>query len=224
MFPGLNSDLLNRISSLSTHVILAAFAVHLFVFFILCVWYRRDLRSIASTLFDFTKGIRNQSLLDGNAHLSDQVDAFLADVKDVLDDDSRLADRRALLLRMQYLDERKTYLNSMLFETVYNIARTMIEAYPLAGVLGTILAIGASLQPDAAGRVATVSQIVARFGDGIWSTFAGLVGAVILMFLNSFLEPSFDRLSENRKQVRETIARAKRDLAHVSSADPGEHA
>ena len=224
MIPGLNADLLNRVSSLSTHVILAAFAVHLFVFFLLWVWYRRDLRSIASTLFDFTKGIRNQSLLDGNAHLSDQIDAFLADVKDVLDDDSRLADRRALLLRMQFLDERKTYLNSMLFETVYNIARTMIEAYPLSGVLGTILAIGASLQPDAAGRVATVSQIIARFGDGIWATFAGLSGAVILLFLNSFLEPSFDRLSENRKQVRETIARAKRDLAHVTSADPGEHA
>lgn len=224
MIPGLNSDLLNRVSALSTHVILAALAVHLFVFLILWIWYRRDLRSIASSLFDFTKGIRNQSLLDGNAHLSDQIDTFLADVKDVLDDDSRLADRRQLLLRMRFLDERRNYLNSMFFETVYNIARVMIEAYPVAGVLGTVLAIGAALQPDAAGKVVTVNQIIARFGEGIWATFAGLTGAIILMFLNSFLEPSFDRLAENRRTVRETIARAKRELALVGTPDAGEHA
>lgn len=226
MIPGLNADLLNRVSSISTHVIVSAFAIHLFVFFILWIWYRRDLRSIASSLFDFTKGIRNQSLLDGNAHLSDQIDAFLADVRDVLDDDTRAADRRQLLLRMQFLDERKSYLNSMLFETVYNIARVMIEAYPVAGVLGTVLAIGAALQPDVAGKVVTVNQIIARFGEGIWATFAGLIAAIILMFLNSVLEPSFDRLAENRRTVREVIARAKRELALVAANDPagGEHA
>jgi biopolymer transport protein ExbB len=223
MIPGLNADLLNRLSSLSTHIILAAFAVHLFVYFVLWIWYRRDLRSIASTLFDFTKGIKNPSLLDSNAHLSDQIDAFLADVKDVLDDGARMADRRQLLLRLQFLDERRNYLNSMWFETVYNIARTMIEAYPLSGVLGTILAIGASLQPDAAGKIATLNQIIERFGEGIWATFAGLLGAVILLFLNSFVEPSFDRLSENRKAVRETVARAKRELALVAPSDAGEH-
>lgn len=206
--------LLDRLSSLSTFIIGVACAVHLVAFFILWVWARRDLKRIASALFDFTRGLTHQSMLDSTAHLSDQIEAFIADVDEVLDDPGRTDDRIKLLDRMRVLDEKRRYLNSMLFETLYNVCRTMIEAYPLAGVLGTILAIGAALQVDAGGQsTATVSTIVGRFGDAIWSTFAGLIAAIVLMFINSFLEPRFNRLSENRTHVREMIASAKRELS-----------
>lgn len=187
--------------------------------FILWVWYRRDLSRIASALFDFTKGIRNQSLLDSRAHLADQIDAFLADVNDVMDDPSRRSERSNLLARMKILDEKRRYLDSMSFETIYNMARTMIEAYPLAGVLGTILAIGAVLQtPEPVdASVSVVGSLLGELGKAIWSTAAGLVSAMILMFLNSCLEPSFTRLTENRVQVRHTIARVKRELALAES-------
>jgi len=210
-------SLLEQLSSFSTTAIVAAFAVHLFSYALLFVWAKRDLRNIASCLFDFTRGLTHQSMLDSTAHLSDQIDAFLADVNDVLDDPSRLKDRQGLLARMRLLDEKRRYLNSMLFETSFNIARTMIEAYPLAGVLGTILAIGSALQRDAASAAqAGVQAIVGRFGDAIWSTFAGLVAAILLLFLNSMLETGFARLAENRRNVRETVARAKRELALAS--------
>ena len=216
--PNVNlTALLRTMSGLSTTVILVALGIHLFVFFILWVWARRGLDGISSALADFTRGLKNQSRLDRTAHLSDQIDAFLADVNDVLEDTTRSEDRAALLGRMKVLDEKRRYLNSMFFETVYNITRTMIEAYPLAGVLGTILAIGAALQTDSAAQQAvTVSAIVGRFGDAIWSTFAGLIAAILLMFVNSMVETGFERLTENRRHVRETIARAKRELAvHV---------
>lgn len=215
------TDLLRQLSGLSTTIILCALAVHLFVFCLLWIWARRDLRNIASSMYDFTRRLRNQSLLDSSAHLGDQIDAFLADVNDVLEDPTRRDDREVLLSRMQVLDEKRRYLNSMFFETVYNITRTMIEAYPLAGVLGTILAIGAALQTGAAAdQGVTVAAIVGRFGDAIWSTFAGLMAAILLMFLNSIVETGFERLGENRRHVRETIARAKRELAmHTTIAD-----
>lgn len=211
--------LLERLSAVSTTVIVAAFAVHLCGMLILYVWAKRDLRNIASYLFDFTRGLSHQSVLDSTAHLSDQIDAFLADVNDVLDDPTRQADRQTLLRRLRILDEKRRYLDSMLFETSYNIARSMIEAYPLAGVLGTILAIGSALQRDAASEVqAGVNTIVSRFGDAIWSTFAGLVAAIVLMFINSAIETGFGRLAENRRHVRETIARAKRELSLAAAA------
>ena len=209
--------LLLQISKLSTFIIGAACCVHLFLFFVLWIWSRRDLKTIASALFDFTRGLKHQSLLDSTAHLSDQIDAFLSDVNDVLDEEGREEDRHALLHRMRVLDEKRRYLNSMFFETVYNMARTMIEAYPLAGVLGTILAIGAALQSDPGTQAAgsAVGMILGRFGDAIWSTAAGLVAAMILMFLNSCLEPPFGRLAENRRHVRETVSRVKRELSFV---------
>lgn len=213
------SALLEHLSSLSTMVIVAAFGVHLFAFGLLYFWARRDLRNIASSLFDFTRGLGHQSMLDSTTHLSDQIDAFLADVNDVLDDPTRQKDRTALLARMRVLDEKRRYLSSMFFETAYNMARSMIEAYPLAGVLGTILAIGSALQRDAAEAVQSgVNTIVSRFGDAIWSTFAGLTAAILLMFINSLVETGFGRLAENRRHVRETVARAKRELALTAAA------
>lgn len=212
-------ELLQYLSTLSTLIIGMVGSVHLFLFFVLWIWSRRDFKKIASALFDFTRGLKNQSLLDSTAHLADQIDAFLSDVNDVLDEAGRQSDRQALLERMRVLDEKRRYLSSMSFETTYNMARTMIEAYPLAGVLGTILAIGAALQVDAGEQsTATVGLILGRFGDAIWSTAAGLVAAMVLMFLNSCLETSFGRLSENRRHVRETVSRVKRELAFVQTA------
>jgi biopolymer transport protein ExbB len=208
------TDMLNRFSSLSTFVIVACFAVHVCVFVVLAIWARRDLRNMASAMFDFTRGLKHQSLLDRSSHVSDHVEAFLADVNDVLDDPSRQADRRSLHVRMQIMDEKRRYLQSMSFETVYNMARTMIEAYPLGGIVGTVLAIGAALNSEAAGgAAASVDLLIKRFGESIWCTFAGLMATIILLFINSFLEPGFNRLTENRQHVRQTVARVKRELS-----------
>ncbi len=206
------TSLIDQFSALSTFVICVACAVHILLFFILWVWSRRDLKRITAALGDFTRGLQHRSYLDSTEHMTDQVDAFLADVNEVLDSPARTTDRQALLQRMNTLDEKRKYLSSLLFSTCYNICRTMIEAYPLAGVLGTILAIGTALQGSTE-TAATVESIVTHFGEAIWSTFAGLTAAIVLMFVNSFLEPGFGRLAENRKHVHETVSRAKRELS-----------
>ena len=161
----------------------------------------------------FTRELRYRSVLERGSNLSDQIDAFLADIKDVLDDPTKVSERQNLWQRIRILDEERRYLQSQSFETWYTICRTMIEAYPLAGVLGTILAIGAALQSGQGNAQQTVTDIVKNFGESIWSTFAGLISAVLLMFINSIVETKFRRLAENRLHVRETIARTKRELS-----------
>ncbi|MEM9702629.1 MAG: MotA/TolQ/ExbB proton channel family protein, partial [Planctomycetota bacterium] len=131
------------------------------------------------------------------------------------------ADRAALRERISTLDESRKYLPGLSFEAAASTARTMVEAYPLLGVLGTILAIGASLQgDDGAGGGVSVGVIVGRFGEAIWSTFAGLAAAILLMFIASLLEARFTRLVELRKDVRFAVARAKRELALSAAAAP----
>ena len=205
-------ELLAQLSRVSTLVIGAAAVLHLAFFVLLWVWFRRDTKIIAASLDRFTRGLKQRSVLDATGSLGDQIEAFLADVNEVLATPAATEERRLLRDRIAILDERRGYLNALPFETGYNVARTMIEAYPLAGVLGTILAIGTTLaNPGEAGP--SVAAIVGQFGNAIWSTFAGLVAAILLMFLNSLCEPKFTRLSENRAHVRETVARAKRELA-----------
>jgi biopolymer transport protein ExbB len=216
---------LKYLSGLTATIIVAAAAFHLVCFFVLSLWYRRDLSAIAGCLDDFTRGLRHRSVLGRNSPLTNQIDAFVEDVNDVVNDPTRVEDRTACLQRMHILDERRSYLDSLSFETAGNVARTMIEAYPLAGVLGTILAIGSALQrSDAAtNAAATMSDIVTRFGDAIWSTFCGLFAAIMLMFVNSLLETRFERLTQSRLHVRDMVARAKRELA-LSSTPNGANA
>ncbi len=204
-------NLLTDLSGLSTSIIVICCVLHVVAFILLWLWWRRDLRLIASTLDDFSRGLKHRSILDATSHLSDQIEAFLADVNEALDNPSRQDDRKLLLDRINILDEKRRYLSSLSFETCYHMARTMIEAYPLAGVLGTILAIGAAL--NSGPGAGDVNAIVGRFGDAIWSTFAGLSAAILLMFLNSWMETSFARLAENRLHVREMISHAKRELS-----------
>lgn len=208
---------LSQLSGISTFVITLTCGAHLFFFFVLWIWSRRDLRGITSSLDDFTRGLKHRSVLDSTGHLSDQIEAFLADVNETLDPDANPADREILSQRVHILDEKRRYLNSHFFETSYNICRTMIEAYPLAGVLGTILAMGAALQLNTGSETSSaINSIVSHFGDAIWSTFAGLAAAILLMFLNSILETSFLNLVENRQHVRDTVVRAKRELAFAT--------
>ncbi|EMI57362.1 MotA/TolQ/ExbB proton channel family protein [Rhodopirellula sallentina] len=202
--------MLELISSYSTFAILVAAAVHLFAFAVLAGWARSDRKRIAQTLERFTAGLPHRSRMDFHVHLSDQIEAFLADISDVMAQPLRSADRARLADRIRILDERREYLHSLRFETAWNVARTMIEAYPLAGVLGTILAIGSALAAD---DQASVNVIVTRFGDAIWSTFAGLSAAILLMLVGSVVEPGFARLSENRLGVREMAAKVKRELS-----------
>jgi biopolymer transport protein ExbB len=205
------TDLLERLSALSTMVIAAAAAVHLAFFVLLWVWFRRDTRVIAASLDRFTRGLKHRSVLDATGSLGDQIEAFLLDVNEILSSPHAGDERRLLRERVNILDERRGYLNALPFETAYNVARTMVEAYPLAGTVGAILAIGAALTaPEAQ---STVADVVSKFGEAIWSTFAGLAAAIVLMFVNSLLEPKFVRLAENRAHVRETVAKAKRELA-----------
>lgn len=212
------THLLSLASQLSTPAIFVLFGGHLLFFFLLWVWYRRDVRQLASTLDAFTRDVRFRSVLDRNSHLCDQIEAFLSDIHDVLEQPERAAERAALSQRVHLLDEKRSYLQSMGFETAYNMARTMIETYPIAGILGTIIAIGVALNaPDGQ---ATVQLLVQRFGEAIWSTFAGLVAAVVLMMLNSFLETSFTRLSEDRRLMRDTVLKVKRALAIPATGGP----
>ncbi len=205
-------NILSAIAELSTWIITVAACFHLAVFAGLVLWAKRDMHILTGALQDYTRDLKQHSVLDPTAHLTDQMEAFLADVEDVINDPTRTEERQALRTRIGVLDEKRRYLHALRFETIANSARTMIEAYPLAGVLGTIISIGAALNLSSGAETEALSIIVARFGDAIWSTFAGLSFGLLLLLVSSLLEPSFQRLSEVRAHVRTVVSAVKSRL------------
>ena len=97
---GLPMFSLEQLSGFSTTIIVGCCAAHVFAFFVLWLWSGRDLRRIVGSLDEFTRGLKHRSVLGRNGHLSDQIEAFIADVNDVMSDESRTEDRDACLLRL----------------------------------------------------------------------------------------------------------------------------
>ena len=99
--------LIDQLSGLSTTIILGVAIAHFFYFLVLSAWSKSDLRMIAGTLDDFTRGLQQRSVLSKRGHLSDQIEAFIAYVNDVLNDPSRVDERKECLVRMKILDEKR---------------------------------------------------------------------------------------------------------------------
>ncbi len=205
--------LLELIASWFTPLIFILGAFHLIMFWVLRAWAGRDVRSLAQLLERFTDGFHRRSRLDWRGHLTDQIDAFVEDVREAMQDPD---DRDSIRRRMNILDERRPYLESFRFETAWNVARSGIEIYPLLGVLGTIFALWLAMREPTGDAATTVGTIVERFGLAIDSTFAGLAVAILLMVVNSYYETLFVRLSENRRAVRDLVTQVKRDLITVA--------
>ena len=173
---------------------------------------KKNYDSLYQLLKKFTGKLTHQSELDQDVHIADKIEAFIADIRDFVVRDPDDDQRKALRDRINTLDENRAYLNSMTFEKYANVSRTVIEVYPLLGIFGTILAVGTALPAIESQQDAAMTVIMSRFGAAIWSTVWGLGAAMILMAINSWLEPDWSRLVEIRASVREVVAQAKREL------------
>ncbi len=82
----------------------------------------------------------------------------------------------------------------------YNAVRTLVECYPLLGILGTIAALGVALGGE---REASdqISVMMRSFSAAVWSTFWGILAAVAFMGLYSWRDGSFERYSRCHERL-----------------------
>jgi len=216
-------------------------AVHFVVLSVLRVWWGRTLVTLQDYLRSLLANIKGTSDPRSIGDLDDQIEAFLLDVRAILTQEHFQHERDEIRTRVIAKKEQRPYLRAKAFERWYSVARAAVEIYPLAGILGTILAMAVSLAPggqpetvveSAAGNTAvvadagqsgtvgadkeaaetTVAGIVTNFRSAIWSTFFGLLFAIVFMGITAWYEPSFTRLVEYRAAVREAIREAERSM------------
>lgn len=226
--------------------ILAVGVAHFVVLVVLWRWERSQTQGLAAYLSNLVRTLSTRADIDPRMTVHDRIDSFIADLHEVLNDRHRTDDREKLYRRLIVKDEAKPDMQGGRLETLYNFARTGIEAYPLLGILGTVLAIGLGLnasrhtpsQPYPAGQAqvtvdataptpppATTGSIIRNFANSIWSTCAGIAFAIFLMLVNALIEPGFDRLAKHRHDVRDVIGAAKvslgMELAVPDAAESG---
>jgi len=226
-------------------------AVHFLVLLVLRIWWGRTLLTLQDYLRSLLANIKGTSDSRSIGDLDDQIEAFLQDVRAILTQEHFQHQRDEIRTRVIAKKEQRPYLRAKAFERWYSVARAAVEIYPLAGILGTILAMAVSLAPgnqpplsaesvngnaaavadadpptasassedeDLAAETA-VAGIVTNFRSAIWSTFFGLLFAIVFMGVTAWYEPSFVRLVEYRAAVREAIREAERSM--VATGEQG---
>ena len=193
-----------------------------FLLFLWLVWARRrQTRQLVVHLAGLVRGFSNRS--DTERPVDDQIDTFLADLQDVIQNPARFDELDALRTRLAVKDEARPYLHTAWFECLSSVSRAVIEIYPLLGIIGTVLAIGCGLSSSANAAPesgAAVDAVVKNFSQSIWATGIGLTCAVFWMLVNAWFEPSFQRLMEHQANVRWIVSAAKSRLGEASRDNP----
>jgi len=222
------------LSDNSVSIIICVAVVH-FLFF-LGLWWRHGkiLKGLSVKLRNTLPS--DKPLDDEMRSLDGTIECYLHDLREIILGGDGAAVRK-VWEQLRILVKDKRHLHTGPFETVYNVVRDMIQAYPLMGILGTVLAIGVGLSsghPDAAAAPGTTpaaavrsvdapageaavngaaGDIIKDFKNAIWSTVWGLIFGLGFMGVNAALEPSFTRLVEHRANVRNILLEANRAVS-----------
>jgi biopolymer transport protein ExbB len=212
--------------------------VHLLVFAALWMKHRRHkarLRRFLDNILRHTRGAGD----DDDRTVDEAIEGFLHDIRNLLDNHPEQIPE--LRQRVEEKDELKKYVVKDWFETLYNAARTFIQAYPLMGILGTVLAIGVGMNaprieppapaapaavvaapaPAAPAHNGSASNIVSNFRNAIWSTVWGLIFGVLFMVGNSLVERRFERLEQYNQEVRDVVRETRRSLTRAGASGGG---
>jgi biopolymer transport protein ExbB len=181
-------------------------------------------KRLSALLSNLVGPFSRQSDLDPTAPLDEQIDAFIADIRDVLQNPREEKEQQQLYSRLINKDGSRVYLRLHQIEIWYSFARALIEVYPLLGIIGTVFAIWAGLNASTGSDADKITRVVQNFGESVHSTAYGLISAIIFLVLNSLVEPGLERLFAYGAAVRDIVGLAKQKMGMQSSSSVQESA
>jgi len=154
---------------------------------------------LCDSLRNMLRGIKDPPEQDRSRIIHDEIVSLL-DCAESLRKTSA-EDFKRLLSNIRNQDARKIDLKSYRIDSWSNVANAIVQAFPLLGIFGTILAIGQSLQ----GSEGDVSVIMAAFTNAVNTTILGLVFALIYMIVDAFFQAKSGRLKNELNKYRDVI-------------------
>jgi biopolymer transport protein ExbB len=138
-------DLLVFCSENSSQIIIILAVVHFLCFLGLCGAQWDRTRKMASSLKEAIDraGIGTSEMADLSP--DDLIDSCCQDILSELKATNASSTRKNLRTQLERFNEMKPYKKTTFIETCHNISRTTVEIYPLLGILGTVMALGAGL-------------------------------------------------------------------------------
>lgn len=203
---------MNWLYILSDQMVAIILAVAVFETGLFIILYRMassNTHQLCDSLRNMLRGIKDPPEQDRSRIIHDEIVALL-DCAESLRKTS-VEDFKRLLSNVRSQDARKIDLKSYRIESWGNVANAIVQAFPLLGIFGTILAIGQSLQ----GSEGDVSVIMVAFTNAVNTTILGLVFAVIYMIVDAFFQAKAGRLKNELNKYRDVIKHYQHEAEQV---------
>lgn len=203
---------MNWLYILSDQMVAIILAVAIFETGLFIILYRMassNTHQLCDSLRNMLRGIKDPPEQDRSRIIHDEIVALL-DCAESLRKTS-VEDFKRLLSNVRSQDARKIDLKSYRIESWGNVANAIVQAFPLLGIFGTILAIGQSLQ----GSEGDVSVIMVAFTNAVNTTILGLVFAIIYMIVDAFFQAKAGRLKNELNKYRDVIKHYQHEAEQV---------
>ncbi len=158
-------------------------------------------QQLCDSLHNMLRGVKEPPEADSFRSIHDEIAALLDCAESISKTHSE--DFRRLVHNVRMQDARKIDLKTYALDSWSNVAGAIVQIFPLLGILGTILAIGQSMQYQ--GINADVSGIIKAFTNAIDTTVIGLLFAVVYMVVDALFQARANRLSNDLEKYRSII-------------------
>lgn len=210
-------SLVSFLSSIWVYVIMLCAILNVAAWCFLVHTARKSSKQMFAWLTNLVGPFSRRRDVEPDAHQLDSIDAFLSDIRDVIEHPQDDAELRSLQQRITIRGETRPHGLSHMFEQIYGLCRASIEAFPLLGILGTVLAIAAGMQATSDGETASqISQVVKNFGESVYCTAWGILFAIIFSFVNGWYEPDFHRVIGQSHVLEDLVLAVKKKVGLAS--------
>lgn len=201
------------LSSIWVYVIVLVAILNVACWFFLVTTASRSSKQMFAWLQNLVGPFTRRRDVAPDAHQLDSIDAFLSDIRDVVEHPQDENELRQLHQRVTIKGETRLHGLSHMFEQIYGLCRASIEAFPLLGILGTVLAIAAGMHATSDGETASqISQVVKNFGESVYCTAWGIFFAIIFSFVNGWYESEFDRVIGQTRMLEDLVLAVKKKV------------
>ena len=184
--------------------LLAIFELLLYIFLFKVI--SRKMLQLRDSLFNLLRGVKNFPERNKLRNVYDEVRALINALKTIKEHQREyIEDKRTIIMNVNQQDSKKLSIKSFRIDSWSNVAAAIVQIFPLMGILGTVLAMGQSMQKKNSLLNPEISNLVSSFVNAVDTTILGLIFTVFFMIINAFFEAKTNDFYREIDQYQNTI-------------------
>jgi biopolymer transport protein ExbB/TolQ len=202
----MNSEIIKNLFTLMTEnifpIIYIFAAIEVYLVITIFILLRKHDKTLIDATDNLLKGFEDAPDKDFQLHAHEKIQNSLQFISHKLKSTPEI--KQKLWNNAQKITERPNYNKHYKIEIFASIMSTLVQVFPLLGILGTILAIAqTTLTAEGAINASALSKAFVLAMD---TTILGLVFSILFMVIESTFQPKIERVIQESNDYREIVS------------------